>query len=314
MVPFCEGKLQGSSEGSDDLRRRCTGASLLQADHVVDRDPREVGELLPAQSRRSPGPATRQPGCYWRHAVSPQAQSGTEFRYASGHLLIVARQRATESGTAVPTVTPSLAHVARRAHAGLMTNMDTAAALTRLLDEAAIRDATARFADTTTNGDYDGFRSLWADDADWVIGATEGQPFDRRAHGVDDIVSLYRILREARLYFVQFAVQGSTKVNGDDATARCICHEAARRPGESYYRNHGVWSDRLRRSGDGWVFTSRTPVPLARPLPLLRRHVLGLTHSARMPVDHPPPSWSGALQPCPQPTSRTHRRPSPATT
>jgi len=139
-----------------------------------------------------------------------------------------------------------------------MTNTDPAAALTRLIDEAAIRDATARFADVTTNGDLDGFRALWADDADWVIGATKGQPFERRAHGVHDIVSMYHTLRGERDYFIQFAVQGSIEINGDDATARCFCHEAARGPGESYYRNNGIWSDRLRRSGDGWVFTNRT--------------------------------------------------------
>jgi ketosteroid isomerase-like protein len=135
---------------------------------------------------------------------------------------------------------------------------DNAASLTRLLDEAAIRDATARFADAATSADYDGFRTLWADDAEWVIGGTEGQPFERRAKGIDDIVSMFRNLRDEREYFVQFAVQGPIEINGDDVTTRCVCHEAARGPGESYYRNNGIWSDRLRRSDNGWVFTSRT--------------------------------------------------------
>ena len=132
------------------------------------------------------------------------------------------------------------------------------AAISRLLDEAAIRDTTARFADTAIHGDYDGFRALWAGDADWVIGSTEGQPFERRAHGVDDIVDLFRNLRGEREYFVQFVTQGPIEINGDEATARCVCHEAARGPGESYYRNNGVWFDHLRRSTNGWVFTKRT--------------------------------------------------------
>jgi ketosteroid isomerase-like protein len=135
---------------------------------------------------------------------------------------------------------------------------ENAALLTRLLDDAAISDATARFADTCIHADYDGFRVLWADDAEWVIGGTEGQPFERRAQGVDDIVAMLRNLREEREYFVQFALQGSIEINGDEAAARCVCHEAARGPGESYYRNNGVWFDRLRRSDNGWVFTSRT--------------------------------------------------------
>jgi len=57
-----------------------------------------------------------------------------------------------------------------------MTITDDAASRTRLLDEAAIRDATARFADAAISADYDGGRTLWADDAEWVIGGTEGQP------------------------------------------------------------------------------------------------------------------------------------------
>jgi ketosteroid isomerase-like protein len=128
----------------------------------------------------------------------------------------------------------------------------------RLLDEGAIRDAIARFADSAMRGDHAAFRALWADDAEWVIGGTEGQPFERRATGVDDIVPMYRTLREERDYFVQFALPGSIEVNGDVATARSICYEAAHGPGKSYYRNTGVWSDRLRRSGNGWVFASRT--------------------------------------------------------
>lgn len=131
------------------------------------------------------------------------------------------------------------------------------ASLARLLDEAAVRDATARFADSATRGDYDAFRGLWADDAEWVIGGTEGQPFERRANGVDDIVSLYRTLREERDYFVQLAVQGPIEITGDVATASCVCQEAARGPGESHYRTTGLWTDHLRRSDDGWVFTSR---------------------------------------------------------
>jgi ketosteroid isomerase-like protein len=57
-----------------------------------------------------------------------------------------------------------------------MTITDNAASLTRLLDEAAVRDATARFAEAATSADYDGFRTLWADDAIWVIGAPKASP------------------------------------------------------------------------------------------------------------------------------------------
>lgn len=130
--------------------------------------------------------------------------------------------------------------------------------LTRLLDEAAIRDAIARFADTVTRADYDGFRDLWADDASWAIGGTDGQPFERCAEGIDDIVALLRTLRDERDYFVQFSAPGAIEIDGDEAAVRCICHEAARGPEGSYYRNNGIWRDRLRRADNSWVFTNRT--------------------------------------------------------
>lgn len=47
------------------------------------------------------------------------------------------------------------------------------------------------------------------------------------------------------------------EVDGNDATARGLVHEEARGPGGRFYRNNAVSRDRLRRWGDGWVFTSR---------------------------------------------------------
>jgi ketosteroid isomerase-like protein len=134
---------------------------------------------------------------------------------------------------------------------------NNAAPLARLLDETAIRDTIARFADAATSGDSDGFRTLWADDAQWVIGSTEGQPFESRSKGIGEIVSHFRELRDDKEYFIQFAAPGSIDISGDDATVRCLCYEAGRGPGQ-YYRNTGIDTVRLRRSGDGWVFTSRS--------------------------------------------------------
>ena len=134
---------------------------------------------------------------------------------------------------------------------------NNAASLARLLDEAAIRDTIARFADTATRGDSAGFRTLWADDSEWVIGSTEGQPFEHKSKGIDEIVSHFRHLRDDKEYFIQFAVPGSIEINGDDATIRCLCYEAGRGPGE-YYRNTGIDTVRLRRSDNDWVFTSRS--------------------------------------------------------
>lgn len=131
---------------------------------------------------------------------------------------------------------------------------DLQASIARLLDEANIRSLTARFADAAIRADYATFRSVWADDAVWTIGA----PPKVQAKGADDIVALLRRLRSEKEFFVQFAVQGVIEITGDTATTSCVCHEAARGPGAVYYRNHCIAIDHLKRSGDSWVFTSRT--------------------------------------------------------
>lgn len=119
--------------------------------------------------------------------------------------------------------------------------------------EAATRNATARFADAAIRGDDDGFRAVWAEDGRWTI----GDPPHVDAAGADEIVSTLRRLREGKEFFVQFAVQGPIVIDGDQATTSCVCHEAARGPGETYYRNHAIASDHLTRSQGGWVFSHR---------------------------------------------------------
>ncbi len=133
--------------------------------------------------------------------------------------------------------------------------MPEPASLQRVLDEASIRNTVARFADSATRADYDSFRATWAEDGEFVIGEA---PHGQRATGVVEIVALLRRLRVGKTFFVQFALPGVIEIDGDMAATRTLCHEAARGPGETYYRNHCVAFDRLRRSGDDWVFASRS--------------------------------------------------------
>lgn len=127
--------------------------------------------------------------------------------------------------------------------------------LNRFIDEASIRNVIARFADSATRGDYDIFRGTWADHGEFVIGKA---PHMQSATGLEDVVAMLRRLRTGRDFFVQFALPGVIEIDGDTAMTRTFCHESARGPGEKYYRNHCVAFDRLQRSGDDWVFTSRS--------------------------------------------------------
>lgn len=132
---------------------------------------------------------------------------------------------------------------------------DRQALLNKFIDEASIRNVIARFADSATRGDYDMFRSVWAADGEFVIGKA---PRMQSATGVNDVVAMLRRLRTGLDFFVMFALPGVIEIDGDEATTRTFCHESARGPDEKYYRNHCVAFDRLRRSGDDWVFTSRS--------------------------------------------------------
>lgn len=128
--------------------------------------------------------------------------------------------------------------------------------LKRFMDEASIRNVIARFADAATRGDLETFRTVWAEDGEFKIGEA---PHGQHARGVEAAVDLLRVLTTGLTYFVQFAVPGVIEIEGDEATTRTIVHESARSSaGDHYYRNHCIAFDRLRRSGDDWVFTSRS--------------------------------------------------------
>lgn len=123
------------------------------------------------------------------------------------------------------------------------------------MDEASIRNVIARFGDAATRGDYDAFREVWADDGKFIIG---GPPHGQHSIGVDDNVALLRTLFTGMTFFVQFAAPGVIEIDGNEATTRTFVQEAAQGEGGKYYRNHCIPFDRLRRSGDDWVFTSRS--------------------------------------------------------
>lgn len=127
--------------------------------------------------------------------------------------------------------------------------------LNRLLDEAAIRNTIARFADSAMRADLEMFRTVWAEEGQFVIGTP---PHGQSASGADAAVAMLRRLTAGKDFFVQFALPGAIEINGDHATTRTLCYEAARGPGETYYRNYCVAFDHLRREQDGWVFTSRS--------------------------------------------------------
>ena len=124
-----------------------------------------------------------------------------------------------------------------------------------VLDDLAIRNLVARFADVCTVDDADGFRALWAPDGVWEISA----PFPGRAEGVDRIVSLYGQLRSPHATFVQMPHSGVIHVDGDAARGRWVMQELGRNPDTGInYNNYGLYLDTLVRRDGGWRFSSRS--------------------------------------------------------
>ena len=133
-----------------------------------------------------------------------------------------------------------------------MTNNDES--LARLINEADIRTAIARFGLAATLGDVHELRNLWTDDGVWTI----GEPANHTATGIDDIATMYAGLRAGNDYFTQFTTPGANELNGDTATVRSLCQEFASGPNERFYRTIGIWNDQLRHTPDGWKFSNRT--------------------------------------------------------
>lgn len=135
-----------------------------------------------------------------------------------------------------------------------LTMKTTEERLMSLEDDQAIRKLVAKFADTTTTADYEGFKALWKPDGVFTI----NQPFFNTRTGIDDITTLIKHLRDERDFFVQFVHSGVIEVNGDLATARWIVHEVAQGPGEKYYNNYGLFNDKMEKINGEWFFTSRS--------------------------------------------------------
>lgn len=135
-----------------------------------------------------------------------------------------------------------------------MKKLTTEERLINIEDDLAIRNIVAKFADTATNGNYDGLKALWKSDGVFTINL----PFYNTRTGADEIAAFIKTLREEKEFFVQFVHSGVIEVNGNNATARWIIHEVGQGPGEKYYNNYGLFNDKLEKINGEWFFASRS--------------------------------------------------------
>jgi hypothetical protein len=126
----------------------------------------------------------------------------------------------------------------------------------RVIAEADIRNLAARFSDAVNYNDPDAFSVLWGPASSWEI----GEPYVSRASGREEIVALFRRLRQSWAFFVQLTHSGVIKFQtADAATGRWSVREVARSPdGAQSYDNLAIYEDCLERAEGAWRFASRS--------------------------------------------------------
>ena len=125
--------------------------------------------------------------------------------------------------------------------------------LQQLEDEQQICGLAASFADACTVGDMARFKSLWAHDAMWKLGA----PHAVERQGIDQIMDLIQYLANGREFFIQFIHSGVIEISGNSATARWIVQENAKGPDAACYRSSAIYHDTLTKVDGEWLFTER---------------------------------------------------------
>ena len=124
-------------------------------------------------------------------------------------------------------------------------------------DTEALGDLVARYVEAVACFDVELYRSLWADDAQWVV--------DGRGTfvGPDAITALFVELRQPQELAVQRVTGGRVTVDGEGARGRWIIHSLTRTGGRGS-ELIGVYDDDYVRTGGLWRFARRDFHPLYR--------------------------------------------------
>ena len=124
-------------------------------------------------------------------------------------------------------------------------------------DRTEIDDLVARYVEAVACFDVELYRSLWADDAEWVV---DGRGTFR---GPDAITELFADLRRPQELAVQRITGGRSDVDGDRGSGRWIIHSLTRTDGTGT-ELIGIYDDEYVRVEAGWRFRQRAFRPLYR--------------------------------------------------
>jgi len=122
-----------------------------------------------------------------------------------------------------------------------------------------ISDLVAQYVEAVATADRDLFRSVWAEDASWVV---DGRGTFR---GPDEITELFWRLRMRQELAVQRVVSGRAVVHPDNASAsgRWVIHSLTRTEGVGA-ELVGIYDDKYVYERHRWQFLERAFSPLYR--------------------------------------------------
>lgn len=125
---------------------------------------------------------------------------------------------------------------------------------THLSDKQQIVGLSNAFTDAAGQKDKELFRSLWAEDGEWIIGPPIGKTF----RGRDSIVDAFEKLIGSWEFFVQLNSGYNVDLNddGETATANFYLNEIARGENISNF-NLANYQDEVIKKGGRWYFKTR---------------------------------------------------------
>ena len=113
-----------------------------------------------------------------------------------------------------------------------------------------IEDLVRRYCDAVTRRDNALWRSLWAEDATWVLG-------DRTATGIGEVFALYDGAVKPLQFVAHMAFPVGVQVEGDAARGRWYVQEIVKLESGACMLLLGMYDDRYRRIDGKWRFADR---------------------------------------------------------
>jgi len=137
------------------------------------------------------------------------------------------------------------------------------------VEELAIRNLVARYADAVNRRDEALWGSTWAADGEWLI-------LGHQPRGRDDVVALWRNLMGSFSFVLQLIHSGNVDIGADHVTGRWYMSEIWKRADGSSGLTVGVYQDFYVQTEGDWRFSRRRidllymgpPDLSAEPIPL----------------------------------------------